>query len=127
MEQQELTGNTYRYLIVTTATRSSSLVSSVSTRNKTGSGKKTVCQARATVRETKRAVTPWGGIAILVQFLKGIGYIEAGGDAMPIQMNSPNAIALAQTFTTFLIAVAVGARMQSYCAPIKLWAGDPGN
>ena len=62
------------------------------------------------VRETKRAVTPWGGIVLLVQFLKEIRYVEALEKAMPIQMNSPNAIAPAHTFTAFLIAVAAGAR-----------------
>jgi hypothetical protein len=61
------------------------------------------------VRETKRAVTPWGGIVLLVQFLKEIRCVEALEKAMPIQMNSPNAIAPAHTFTAFLIAAGVGA------------------
>jgi Transposase DDE domain group 1 len=76
-------------------------------------------EKKVAVRETKRAVTPWGGIAIFVQFLKGIGYTEAVEKAMPIQMNSPNAIAPAHTFTTFLMAVAVGARRFAHAGLLR--------
>jgi hypothetical protein len=50
---------------------------------------------------------------------KAIGYIEALEKAMPIRMNSPNAIAPAHTFTTFLIAVAAGARRFAHAGLLR--------
>lgn len=60
--------------------------------------------------ETKRAVTPFGGLAVFTEFLGKIGYREVVAENMPVVLTSPNAIAPAETFTAFLISVAAGAR-----------------
>ncbi len=46
-------------------------------------------EKKVVLRETKRAVTPWGGVAVFVQFLKKIGFTEAVEQALPIQLNCP--------------------------------------
>lgn len=76
-------------------------------------------EKKVVLRETKRAVTPWGGMAVFVQFLKKIGFTDAVEQALPIQLNSPNAIAPVQTFTAFLIAVASGARRFAHAALLR--------
>lgn len=76
-------------------------------------------EKKVVLRETKRAVTPWGGVAVFVQFLKKIGFTEAVEQALPIQLNSPNAIPPVQTFTAFLIAVASGARRFAHTALLR--------
>jgi hypothetical protein len=76
-------------------------------------------EKKVVLRETKRAVTPWGGVAVFVQFLKKIGFTDAVEQALPIQLNSPNAIPPVQTFTAFLIAVASGARRFAHAALLR--------
>src|SRR5579871_2143657 len=90
-------------------------------RNKTVQQKLTPLfgEKKVVLRETKRAVTPWGGVAVFVQFLKKIGFTEAVEQALPIQLNSPNAIPPVQTFTAFLIAVASGARRFAHTALLR--------
>lgn len=61
-------------------------------------------------RETKRAVTPWGGLLVFVEFLRKIEYVEAVGKHLPFVLTSPNAIDPVQTFTAFLVSVLTGAR-----------------
>ena len=61
-------------------------------------------------RETKRAVTPWGGLLVFVEFLRQIEYVEAVGKHLPFVLTSPNAIDPVQTFTAFLVSVLTGAR-----------------
>jgi hypothetical protein len=61
-------------------------------------------------RETKRAVTPWGGLLVFVEFLRQIEYVEAVGKHLPFALTSPNAIDPVQTFTAFLVSVLTGAR-----------------
>lgn len=65
---------------------------------------------RLILRETKRAVTPFGGVAVLVAFLNKIAFAEVVRRWMPIQWRSPNHIDPTATFTAFLMAVLVGAR-----------------
>ncbi len=66
-------------------------------------------------------VTPWGGVAVLVQFLNEnqIAFTEAVAGCLPIQFHSPNANAPVQTFTAFLIAVVSGARSFSHAALLR--------
>jgi hypothetical protein len=47
---------------------------------------------RLILRETQRAVTPFGGIAVFVSFLDKIGFAEAVSKHMPIRWKSPNHI-----------------------------------
>lgn len=65
---------------------------------------------RLILRETKRAVTPFGGVAVFVAFLRKVAFPEAVRRWMPVQWRSPNQIDPTATFTAFLMAVLVGAR-----------------
>jgi hypothetical protein len=62
------------------------------------------------LRETARAVTPFGGLSVFFEFLSRIGYAAAIRQHMPVVLTSPNAIEPAQTFTGFLVSVLAGAR-----------------
>jgi hypothetical protein len=74
---------------------------------------------KVVLRQTERAVTPWGGVAVFVQFLQKIGFSEVVERCLPIHLESPNAIAPVQTFTAFLIAVVIGARRFSHAALLR--------
>ena len=64
---------------------------------------------RLILRETQRAVTPFGGIAVFISFLGKIGFVAAVRQHMPICWKSPNHIDPSCTFTAFLVSVLVGA------------------
>jgi hypothetical protein len=65
---------------------------------------------RLILRETQRAVTPFGGIAVFISFLDKVGFAEGVRQHMPIRWRSPNHIDPASTFIAFLMSVLVGAR-----------------
>ena len=44
------------------------------------------------LRETQRAVTPFGGLVVFFEFLRRIGYCEAVRQHLPFTLHSPNAI-----------------------------------
>ena len=70
-----------------------------------------ICGGRKVeLRETKRAVTPFGGLVVFGEFLGKIGYAEAVRQHLPFRLTSPNAIDPVQTFTAFLLSVLAGAR-----------------
>ncbi|MGB7847019.1 MAG: hypothetical protein WBL63_15495 [Candidatus Acidiferrum sp.] len=52
------------------------------------------------MRETQRAVTPFGGLVVFFQFLRRIGYCEAVRRHLPFSLTSPNAIDPVKTFTS---------------------------
>jgi hypothetical protein len=62
------------------------------------------------LRETHRAVTPFGGLVAFVEFLRRIGYREAVQEHLAFRLTSPNAIDPAETLTAFLLSVVAGAR-----------------
>lgn len=62
------------------------------------------------LRDTPRAVTPFGGLFVLVGFLKKIGWKDVVKKALPFALSSPNAIEPEETFTAFVFSVVVGAR-----------------
>ena len=62
------------------------------------------------LRESPKPLTPFGGLAVLVEFLHGLGFTAAVQQALPFMLTSPNAIPPAETFTAFVLAVVVGAR-----------------
>ncbi|MGB7848851.1 MAG: hypothetical protein WBL63_24780 [Candidatus Acidiferrum sp.] len=67
------------------------------------------------MRETQRAVTPFGGLEVFFGFLRRIGYCEAVRQHPPFSLTSPNAIDPVETFTPFLLSVVAGAtRMSSH-------------
>jgi Transposase DDE domain group 1 len=65
---------------------------------------------RLIVRETQRAVTPFGGMVVLLEFLRRIDLIGRIRQHMPIRWRSHNQIDPTATFAAFLLAVLVGAR-----------------
>jgi hypothetical protein len=67
-------------------------------------------EKKVILRQTARAVTPFGGLSVWVEFLGKIGYRQQVREPMPVHLRSPNAIAPEETFTAFLISVLAGAR-----------------
>jgi hypothetical protein len=74
---------------------------------------------RLILRETQRAVTPFGGIAVFITFLDKIGFVEAVRQHMPIVWRSPNHIDPTATFTAFLVSVLVGARRFAHASLLR--------
>ena len=62
------------------------------------------------LQETDRALTPFGGMVVLLEFLNKIGFVKKVIECMPVTHRSPNSIPPAQTYIAFLISVAAGAR-----------------
>jgi hypothetical protein len=71
------------------------------------------------LRETQRAVTPFGGIAVFISFLGKIGFVEAVRQHMPVRWRSPNHIDPSSTFTAFLVSVLVGARRFAHASLLR--------
>lgn len=65
---------------------------------------------RLILRETQRAVTPLGRIAVFLSFLGKIGFVEAVRQHMPLCWRSPNHINPTFTFAAFLVSVLAGVR-----------------
>jgi hypothetical protein len=61
-------------------------------------------------RETTRAITPFGGVAVFVAYLRKIDLTVNVREHMPVQWRSPNNIDPTATFIAFLIAVLAGAK-----------------
>src|SRR5437868_11739561 len=74
---------------------------------------------RLILRETQRAVTPFGGVAVFISFLGKIGFVKAVRQHMPIRWRSPNQIDPTVTFTAFLISVLVGARRFAHASLLR--------
>ena len=74
---------------------------------------------RLILRETQRAVTPFGGTAVFISFLGKIGLIEVLRKHMPIVWKSPNHIDPSSTFTAFLVAVLVGAKRFAHASLLR--------
>jgi hypothetical protein len=71
------------------------------------------------LRETLRAITPFGGLTVFFEFLGKIGYAEQVKEALPFQLTSPNAIDPVETYTAFLMAVLVGARRFAHAGLLR--------
>jgi hypothetical protein len=65
---------------------------------------------QAVLRETKRAVTPFGGLAVFVEQLRQMGALEAVRTRLPFAYESNNAIRPEHTLLAFWLGVAAGAR-----------------
>lgn len=74
---------------------------------------------RLILRETQRAVTPFGGLAVFLSFLGKIGLVEAVRQHMPVRWKSPNHIDPTATFTAFLMSVLVGARRFAHASLLR--------
>ena len=71
------------------------------------------------LRQTPRAVTPFGGLSVFIEFLRKIGFGEQVNEHLPVHLESPNAIDPAQTFTAFLISVVAGARRFAHASLLR--------
>jgi hypothetical protein len=71
------------------------------------------------LRETQRAVTPFGGLVVFFEFLRQVGYREAVSQHLPFRLTSPNAIDPVQTFTAFLLSVVAGARRFAHASLLR--------
>jgi hypothetical protein len=71
------------------------------------------------LRETQRAVTPFGGLVVFSEFLRCIGYSEAVRQHLPFSLRSPNAIDPVKTFTAFLLSVVAGARRFAHTSLLR--------
>jgi len=65
---------------------------------------------KVVLNETDRALTPFGGLVVFLEFLNKIGFVKKVIECMPVTHRSPNSIPPAQTYIAFLISVAAGAR-----------------
>lgn len=74
---------------------------------------------KVVLRETPRAVTPFGGLSVFIEFLQKIGFAGQVSRSMPVQLRSPNAIDPAQTLTGFLISVLAGARRFAHSSLLR--------
>src|SRR5262249_59842438 len=74
---------------------------------------------RLILRETQRAVTPFGGVAVFISFLGKIGLVKAVREHMPIRWRSPNHIDPTSTFTAFLLSVLVGATRLAHASLLR--------
>jgi hypothetical protein len=71
------------------------------------------------LRQTVKAVTPFGGLVVFLEFLRKVGFAEQVKGAMPFELKSPNAIPAVETFTAFMISVVVGARRFAQAGLVK--------
>jgi hypothetical protein len=71
------------------------------------------------LRETQRAVTPFGGLVVFFEFLRQVGYREAVSKHLPFRLTSPNAIDPVETFTAFLLSVVAGARRFAHTSLLR--------
>jgi hypothetical protein len=71
------------------------------------------------LRETQRAVTPFGGLVVFFEFLRQVGYREAVSKHLPFHLTSPNAIDPVETFTAFLLSVVAGARRFAHTSLLR--------
>jgi hypothetical protein len=74
---------------------------------------------RLILRETKRAVTPFGGAAVFIAFLRKIDLAGQLRRHMPIRWTSHNQIEPTATFLAFLTAVLVGAKRFAHTAMLR--------
>ena len=76
-------------------------------------------EKKVILRQTPRAVTPFGGLSVFVAFLGKIGYQQQVSEHLPVHLKSPNAIDPGETFTAFLISVVAGARRFAHTAMLR--------
>lgn len=71
------------------------------------------------LRQTPRAVTPFGGLSVFIEFLKQIGFPERVRRDVSVCLKSNNAIPAEETFTALLIAVVAGARRFAHSSMLR--------
>jgi hypothetical protein len=76
-------------------------------------------EKKVVLRQTPRAVTPFGGTSLFIEFLGKLGFANQLSEHLPFHLKSPNAIDPAQTLTAFLISVVAGARRFAHTALLR--------
>ena len=76
-------------------------------------------EKKVVLRQTPRAVTPFGGLSVFIEFLTRIGFREQVRRDLPVHLASPNAIDPGQTFAAFLISVVAGARRFAHTSLLR--------
>ena len=76
-------------------------------------------EKKVVLRQTPRAVTPFGGLSAFIEFLRRVEFPEQVRRALPFSLSSPNAIPAGETFTAFLIAVVAGARRFAHSSMLR--------
>ncbi len=76
-------------------------------------------EKKVVLRQTPRAVTPFGGLSVFIAFLQKIGYWQQVSEHLPVRLKSPNAINPGETFTAFLISVVAGARRFAHTSVLR--------
>ena len=71
------------------------------------------------LRETKRAVTPFGGVAVFIAYLRKVDLVEQIRRHMPICWKSPNHIDPTDTLLAFLMVVLVGAKRFAHAGLLR--------
>ena len=74
---------------------------------------------RVILRETQRAVTPFGGVAVFIAYLQKIGLVEQVRRHLPVHWNSPNHIEPTATWMAFLMTVLVGAKRFAHAGLLR--------
>ena len=74
---------------------------------------------RVVLRETSRAVTPLGGVAVFVAFLEKLSFAGKVREHMPFGFTSPDQIEPTTTVTAFLITAAAGAKRFAHAGPVR--------
>jgi hypothetical protein len=74
---------------------------------------------RFILRETQRAVTPFGGFAVFVSFLSRIGLAEKVRHHMSVRWTSPNQVEPTGTFIALLISVLAGAKRFAHASVLR--------
>jgi Transposase DDE domain group 1 len=74
---------------------------------------------QAVLRETRRAVTPFGGLVVMVELLRKLRVVEAVRERLPFQYHSNNAIDPAHTLLAFWLGVMAGARRFSHLQMLR--------
>ena len=74
---------------------------------------------RLNVRETERAVTPFGGVVVFVEYLRRIDLCGELRRHMPVRYLSRNQIEPSATLICFLISVLLGARRFAHAAWLR--------
>jgi DNA-directed RNA polymerase subunit N (RpoN/RPB10) len=74
---------------------------------------------RLKLRETERAVTPFGGLAVFVEYLNRIDLMGQLRQRMPVRYLSRNQIDPSTTLVCFLISVLAGARRFAHAAWLR--------
>src|SRR3954464_807235 len=74
---------------------------------------------RLKLRETERAVTPFGGVAVFTEYLNRIDLIGVLRQHMPVRYLSHNQIDPSTTLVCFLVSVLAGARRFAHAAWLR--------